>query len=132
MRELKKEFVVHITKEPMVKQYHKALLMRYKLTGVKPHGVSMKQYAKRLMGYHCSRYSCGGFILDDTGDVKLNKYAMTERNYEIYGHKSPIGSIVAIISHEFMHYLLSDDHETNNCWDNIAHELERDGYLGSG
>jgi hypothetical protein len=66
--------------------------------------------------------------------MKLNKYAMTERNYKMYGHKSPMGSVVAIISHEFMHYLFSEEQDniTNNNWDNIAHELERDGYLGSG
>jgi len=132
MRELKKEFNLHITKEPMIKQYHMVLLMKYKSNGVKPHGISMKQYAKDLMEDYCSRKNCGGFILDNTGDVKLNKWALTLRNYEMYGHKSPIGSVIGIISHEFMHYLLTEDKQTNDAWDNIAHELERDGYLGSG
>jgi hypothetical protein len=131
MRELKKEFNIHITVEPMIKQYHKVLLIKHKSYGIKPCGVSFKQYAKNLMHDHSSRETCGGFILDNTGDMKLNKWAITERNYKIYNHKSPIGSVIAIISHEFMHYLLSDDTQTNHCWDNIAHDLEQDGYLGS-
>jgi len=132
MRELKKEFNLHITKEPMIKQYHGVLLMKYKSNGVKPHGISMKRQAEAQMEYHCSRETCGGFILDNTGDMKLNKWALTCRNYKMYGHKSPIGSVIGILSHEFMHYLLTDIPQANDEWDNIAHELETDGYLGSG
>lgn len=130
MRELKREFNIHIIKEPMIKRYRQALLVRYKKTGIKPHGCSFKQFAIHCMEERCERPTVGGFILNVTGDVKIN-YEACANHYKNCGHNSIVGQIVAIISHEFMHYLFTSDEQTNADWDNIAMELEKNGYLGS-
>ena len=93
---------------------------------IRPRGI-----AERDMQYYSDSDTTGGFIINVTGDVKLN-YGACVNYYKTHNHKTPLGQIVAIISHEYIHYLLYDNfnNEANRNWDNIAMQLEHEGYLG--
>jgi predicted SprT family Zn-dependent metalloprotease len=93
--------------------------------------IKPRKIAERDMQYYCTKADCGGFIIDGTGDVKLN-YNACVKYAKMHNHKTTIGQIVAIISHEYIHYLLYDNfnNEANKNWDNIAMQLEHEEYLG--
>ena len=115
---MKRKFTIHITTKPMIEAYSK----------IRPRDI-----AERDMQYYSDSDTIGGFIIDVTGDVKLN-YRACVNYHKFHNHKTPLGQIVAVISHEYMHHLLYDkfNNRANSQWDNIARRLEQDGYLGSG
>lgn len=128
---LKVEFNIHMTKQPVIKAYRKILIHRYKCAGIKNRVSFIKMSELFINKFTHDSVSYGGFIFDETGDVKINYHVCTKYYYK-QGHADVIGQIVSIISHEFMHYILLKEHgePENSGWDNIAHSLEFNGFLG--
>jgi len=109
---------IHISLDNMLKVYYKHK---------KEKGFTYET-CKRIMNKNFNGGACFGFIFDITGDIIINLKTISKYTF----HKDYLHNVCSCLSHEVLHSVLlkTDSEESNLKWDNIAIDLELQGYLG--